>query len=122
MAELISLGQGLAKDLKTDQLGKILLNRLQELNMLQPKYKLDNELLTYITNMVEHFVLKTDKIDKRQFVLDFMKNNFSATDDELIIIGKVIDYLHNNKQIKKLSYWKLFKAGVKEYLGLKKKV
>jgi hypothetical protein len=121
MTELISLGQGLQKDLKKDQLDKILHNRLQELNMLQPKYKLDNELLTYITNMVEHFVLKSDKIDKKQFVLDFMKNRFSATDEELELINKVIEYLHSNKHIKKVSFWKLIKAGVKELFGWKKK-
>lgn len=121
MTELINLGQGLQKDLKKDQLDKILHNRLQELNMLQPKYKLDNELLTYITNMVEHFVLKSDKIDKKEFVLDFMKNRFSATDEELEIIGKVIEYLHSNKHIKKVSFWKLFKAGIKELFGWKKK-
>jgi hypothetical protein len=121
MAELITLGQGLQKDFKREQLGKILNSRLQELNMLQPKYKLDNELLTYITNMVEHFVLKNDKIDKKQFVLDFMRDNFSTTDEELEIISKAIEYLHSNKHIKKISFWKLLKAGVKEWLGWKKK-
>jgi len=120
MTELITLGQGLQKDLKKDQLGKILLTRLQELNMLQQKYKLDNELLTYITNMVEHFVSKTDKIDKKQFVLDFMENNFSATPDELEIISKAIEYLHSNKHIKKVSFWKLIKAGIKEWCFPKK--
>jgi hypothetical protein len=120
MAELISLGSGLQKDVKVDQLDKILHNRLQELNMLQPKYKLDNELLTYITNMVEHFVLKTDKIDKKKFVIDFMRDRFSATDEELEIIGKAIEYLHSNKHIKKVSYYKLFKTFLKEWFFQKK--
>ena len=120
MAELISLGSGLQKDVKIDQISKILHTRLQELNMLQPKYKLDNELLTYIVNIVEHFVLKSDKIDKKQFVLDFMKDNFSATQEELEVIGKAIEYLHSNKQIKKVSYYKLFKTFLKEWFFPKK--
>ena len=77
--------------------------------------------MTYITNMVEHFVLKNDKIDKKQFVLDFMRDNFSTTDEELEIISKAIEYLHSNKHIKKVSFWKLLKAGVKEWFGWKKK-
>jgi hypothetical protein len=120
MAELISLGSGLQKDVKVDQLDKILHSRLQELNMLQPKYKLDNELLSYICNMVEHFVLKYDKIDKKKFVLDFMRDRFSATDEDLEIIGKAIEYLHSNKHIKKVSYYKLFKTFLKEWFFQKK--
>jgi len=120
MSELISLGSGLQKDVKVDQLQKILQNRLSELNMLQLKYKLDNELLSYICNMVEHFVLKYDKIDKKQFVLDFMKSNFSATDEDLEIISKAIEYLHSNKHIKKVSYYKLFKTFLKEWFFPKK--
>jgi len=121
MTELISLGQGLQKDLKREQLEKILNNRLQELNMIQPKYKVDVELIRYVCNMVEHFILKNDKIDKKQFVLEFMKNTFSANDEELEIISKAIEYLHSNKHIKKVSFWKLIKAGVKELMGWKKK-
>jgi len=120
MAELINLGKGLQKDYKIDQLNKVLLNRLHELNMIQPKYKLDNELINYITNMVEHFVVKDDKIDKKQFVLDFMKTNFSATDEDLEIIDKAIEYLYNNKKIKKVSYYKLFKTFLKEWFFPKK--
>lgn len=120
MAELINLGQGLQKDYKIDQLTKILSNRLYELNMVQPKYKLDNELINYITNMVEHFVTKNDKIDKKQFVLNFMKTHFLATDEDLEIISRAIEYLHNNNKIKKVSYYKLFKTFIKEWFFPKK--
>jgi hypothetical protein len=120
MAELINLGKGLQKDYKIDQINKILENRLQELNMIQPKYKLDNELINYITNIVEHFVLKTDKIDKKQLVLDFMKTKFSASNEDLEIIDKAIEYLHNNKKIKKVSFYKLFKTFLKEWFFPKK--
>ena len=120
MAELISLGSGLQKDVKVDELSKILHNRLKDLNMLQPKYKLDNELLTYITNMVEHFVLKSDKIDKKEFVLNFMRMHFGTTDEEHEVIGRAIEYLHRNKQNRKVSFYKLFKTFLKEWFFAKK--
>jgi len=83
------------------------------------KYKLDNEFLTLLTNLIEYLVARKDKINKKQLALEIMKDYFAATDEDLEIIGKNIEYLHNNKVIKKVSFWKLFKAGFCEWFAKK---
>jgi hypothetical protein len=80
---------------------------------------LDNEFLTLLTNLIEYLVVKKDKINKKQLALEIMKDFFAATDEDLELIGRNIDYLHNNRVIKKVSFWKLFKAGICEYFKKK---
>jgi len=117
---IIPIKNGLFTDFREDQVKKTINARLQELNMLQPKYKMDNEFLTLLTNMIEYLVAKKDKINKKQLALDVMKDFFGATDEDLEVISKNIEYLHNNKAIRKISYWKLFKSGLCEWFFKKR--
>jgi hypothetical protein len=117
---IIPIKNGLFTDFREDQVKKTINARLQELNMLQPKYKMDNEFLTLLTNMIEYLVSKKDKINKKQLALDVMKDFFGATDEDLEVISKNIEYLHNNKAIRKISYWKLFKSGLCEWFFKKR--
>lgn len=113
---IIQIKNGLFTDFRQDQIKKTIFSRLQELNMINSKYKLDNEFLTLLTNMIEYLVTKKDKINKKELALMIMKEYFDASNEDLEIIDKNIEYLHNNKAIKKVSYWKLFKAGICELL------
>ena len=122
MADLsiIPIKNGLFTDFREDQVKKTIQNRLQELNMINPKYKLDNEFLTLLTNMIEYLVDKKDKINKKELALSIMRDYLNATEDDLALISKNIDYLHSNKVIKKVSYWKLFKSGFCEWFFKKR--
>ena len=111
---LIPVKNGLYTDFRLDQVKTKIVNRLQELNMMNEKYKMDNEYLTLLVNMIEHLVMKKDKINKKELALTIMRDYFSASEADLEIISKNIEYLHNNKAIKRVSYWKLFKAGICE--------
>jgi hypothetical protein len=119
MEQLVPLKNGLFTDFRIDQVKKLICGRLHELNMVNAKYKLDNEFLTFLTNMIEILVDKKDKINKRDLALSIFKEHFGATDEEVELIGKNIDYLHNNKVIKKASWYKMFKCTVKEYFKKK---
>ena len=45
---------------------------------------------------------------------------FGLTDIDKTNVGSNIEFLHQNKNIKKVSMWKLFKCGVKEVFFSKK--
>jgi len=121
MADLsvITIKNGLFTDYRFNEVKNAIVKRLTELNMIHLKYKLDNEFLTLLTNLIEYLVAKKDKINKKALALEIMKDFFAATDEDLEIIGKNIEYLHNNKVIKKVSFWKLFKAGFCEWFKKK---
>ena len=116
---VISLKNNLFSDFREDQIKKIINARLQELNMTQSKYKLDTEFLTFLTNLIEYLVQKKDKVDKQKIALDIMRDVFGATEEELELIKRNIDYLHSNKVIKKVSYYKLFKTAIFEWFRKK---
>jgi hypothetical protein len=116
---LIAIKNGLFTDFRFNEVKSAIIKRLTELNMIHLKYKLDNEFLTLLTNMIEYLVVKKDKIDKKALALEIMKDFFAATDEDLEIISKNIEYLHNNRVIKKVSFWKLFKSGLCEWFKKK---
>jgi len=116
---VISIKNGLFTDYRFNEVKLAIVKRLTDLNMIQLKYKLDNEFLTLLTNLIEYLVVKKDKIDKKALALEIMKDYFAATDEDLEIIGKNIEYLHNNRVIKKVSFWKLFKSGLCEWFKKK---
>ena len=116
---VISIKNGLFTDYRFNEVKLAIVKRLTDLNMIQLKYKLDNEFLTLLTNLIEYLVVKKDKIDKKSLALEIMKTYFAATDEDLEIIGKNIEYLHNNRVIKKVSFWKLFKSGLCEWFKKK---
>ena len=117
---IIPIKNTLFTDFREDQVKKTIQIRLQELNMINVKYKLDNEFLTLLVNMIEHLVLKKDKINKKELALGIMRDFFGASEDDLAIISKNIEYLHSNKVIRKVSYWKLFKSGLCEWFFKKR--
>ena len=116
---VITIKNGLFTDFRWNEVKLAIVKRLGDLNMINLKYKLDNEFLTLLTNLIEYLVVKKDKINKKELALEIMKDYFSATDEDLEIIGINIEYLHNNRVIKKVSFWKLFKAGFCEWFKKK---
>ena len=117
---VIPIKHGLFTDYRFTEVKSAIIKRLTELGMIHLKYKLDNEFLTLLTNLIEYLVVKKDKINKKDLALEIMREFFAATDEDLEIISKNIEYLHSNKVIKKVSYWKLFKTGLAEWFFKKR--
>lgn len=117
---LIPIKNQLFSDYRLNEVKALILKRLTELNMIDQKYKLDTEFLTLLVNMVEHLVVKKDKIDKKGLVVKIMREFFGATDEDVELISRNVEYLHSNKVIRKLSFWKVFKAGVSEWFFKKR--
>lgn len=116
---VVPLKHHLFSDYREDQIKKTIIARLQELNMTQAKYKLDTEFLTFLTNLIEYLVQKKDKVDKKKLAIDVMRDVFGATEEEQELLKRNIDYLHSNRVIKRVSYYKLFKTAIGEWLRKK---
>ena len=67
-----------------------------------------------VANIVENYVQKNNskqknKVDKKQLVIDSLHEVFNYNDQERNLVSSLIDYLFNNEQIKKSSFYKLSK-------------
>ena len=114
---LVPLKNNILVDFKKNDIKSSIINRLRELNLDPNKYKLDVEYLTLVCNLIEHLVHKKDKIDKKKLVIDIFTELFgeSLTQEEINAIENNIEFIHQNKNIKKVSYYKLFKTGLSEW-------
>jgi len=91
------------------------LNILNEIKAI-PNYqdlKTSIELTLYVCKVVENLITKDHKIDKKQVVIDILKQAFPLTDDEINSIGVQIEFVHRIGKITKIkSYkWILSKIG-----------
>jgi hypothetical protein len=113
--QIIPLKNNLLKDWKLQEVKNKIIVRLSELHINDIKYKNDNEFLILICNLIEYLVSKKDNIDKKDLAVDIMTTIFSLTPEEQNLVKNNIDIIYLKKQITKVSYWKLFKCGLKEY-------
>jgi hypothetical protein len=106
-------------DYKYTEAKNQIINRLGELHLCDGKYKNDNQLLNLICELVEHLIVKKDKIVKKDLVIDIYLGLFGLTDDEKQTLENNINFLWSNSMIKKVSMYKLFKTGIKEWFRKK---
>ena len=76
------------------------------------------ELIKLICNIVENSVVKSQLIDKKQLVIDIFQRVFNLSPVELELIKNGIEFIFNNKLIKKISYKKYIKSS--GYIFLRK--
>ena len=62
--------------------------------------KFDNELLIFICNCIENAL--DIKMDKKALALDILHHVFELSQDDRLILGASIDFLCNNKLVKKM--------------------
>ena len=117
--QIIPLRNNLLLDFKRNEVKNKITARIQELGLVQYKYKTDSELLSLVCTLVEHLVVKKDKIEKKTLVIEIIDALFQLTDDEKNALSNNVEFLHSNSLIKKVSYYKLFKTGIKEWLRKK---
>lgn len=116
--ENIPVKNHLYKDLKLNDVKNKIIDRIKTFPNYE-KYKNDVEFLGLVCNMIEHLVIKKDKIDKKNLLLEIYKNVFPLDENELDNISLNVEYLWNNKKIKKMSYFKVFLCGLSEWIKKK---
>jgi len=113
---LIPLKNNLLVDAKYNTVKQTIIERIVSLGLQDQKYKTDNEFLSLVCNLIENLVSKKDKVSKQDLAIDILNHLFNLSDEEKDIIRKNIDFLCGQLTIiKKVSYYKLFKTGIKEW-------
>ena len=120
MSELITPQNGLKSDLKRSEIrDKIItqVNKFEDIN----KYKLDNEFIKLICNLIEYHIKKKYNIDKKDLFFDIYSRFFpDLNDEEKQTIIKIIQFIFDNGHIQKLPYSKLILSFIGEWI--KKKI
>lgn len=116
--DVIPVKNHLAKHLKLDDIKKKVKERIISFPKFE-QYKSDVEFLLLVANILEHLVAKKDKIDKKALLLEIYNEVFSLTPDDVKAIDTNVEFLFNNKKIKKQSYYKLFMTCITEWVKKK---
>lgn len=119
---VVSINNELALDVKRNAIKAKIVERIGELKINVESYKGNSEFLLLVCNLTEHLVNKKKyRIDKKELVIDILTSFFPLNSAERVTVGNNIEFLWNNKNIKKVSAFYLFCVGVKEYFVGKKK-
>ena len=104
--------------LKAQKFSDILALLKQKIVEYPPNHVLKqcSEFLLFTCKIVEEVVKKSDKVNKKEFVIDLFKALFSLNDIESKAIGSSIDFLWCNGLISKIKtskkLWNLLKKAV----------
>ncbi len=119
LSQIVPIKNNLLKNVKLDDIKGKIIKRIEALPNYS-QYKNDVEFLLLVCNMIEHLVVKKDKIDKKELLLSIYKQTFvNVTPLELQTVEANIEFLLNNKKIKRQSYYKVFLTCVSEWVKKK---
>lgn len=119
LTEIIPAKNHLFKSLRVNEIKEAVIKRIQSFPNYQ-QYKNDVEFLLLVCNMLEHLVNKGEKISKKEILVEIYKQAFTTVSpDEQKAIEQNVEFLWNNKKIKKVSYYKLFKTAIWEWVKKK---
>lgn len=113
--DLVKPKHELAKRVKIGKITQKIVSELSKLDQSELSDMRNNpELIKYVCNLVENLIKKKYKPDKKDIVLNILKRvvpNFN--DNDVKHICEIIEFLHSNKQIKKIPLIKyLGKFGI----------
>ena len=111
---IVPIQNSLAQDVKKAEVKDKVVKRVNELGLVLASYRMNNEFLLLVLNLIEHLVVKKDNVNKKDLALDIINELFQMNAIERQNVSDNIEFLWSNKNIKKVSKWKLFKAGVCE--------
>jgi hypothetical protein len=118
--ELVSVTPTLDLEIKQNAIKAKIITRLTELQLNDPKYKVNPDIILLVCNLIENLV-KNKKINKKQLLLDVFNQIYVLQPEEIVIVDSQIEFLHSTKAIKKLSRFYLFCCSVREYFFKSKK-
>lgn len=117
---IISVTPNLSLEIKANDIKERIIKRLDELKLIDPKYKCSQDILLLVANLLEHLV-KDKKIDKKKLLMEIFHQVYNITIQDTQQLEAQLEFLHSNGAIKKLSRFYLFACGAYEYFFKSKK-
>ena len=90
---LVSVNNQLAIDVKKSEVKTLIMARLTELNLNLPNYRGNSEFLLLILNLIEHLIVKKDKVSKKDLAVEIINDIFNLSQDEKNTIEANIEFL-----------------------------
>ena len=106
-----------------DDISKVILKKIKEI----PNYetlKLDVELTLFLCNLCENIIADKGlkKFDKKAFVINLIKDLFSElSEEEIALYDGQIEFLWNNKRIKRVSLFRIWSYYICNFFSTKSK-
>ena len=103
------------------ELSKSIIVKIQAMPDL-PDLKLDLDVILYVCNLIENNIKQNENksIDKKKIVIDIIQKFTPLNAPEVIILNKMIEFLHSNHLIQNVS--KIEKTGSKLFNWAFKKI
>ena len=106
---------------KLSEISKGIIAKVQAMPDLND-LKLDLDVILYVCNLIENNIKQneTKSIDKKKIVVDIIQKCTPLNPPEILILNKMIEFLHSNHLIQKIS--KIEKTGSKIFNWALKKI
>ena len=101
--EIIKFKNSLLKVCKISEITKAIVTQLKEKNLDLNGGRFDLELTTYICNIVENELVDSEKDKKVEIIVNIIGQLYVLSNEDKNIITAQIEYLVNNKKIKKIK-------------------
>ena len=88
---------------KKARLREAIIQEIQQLPDFNRDLKFDNEIIEAVLQIINDKFYKRTKDERKVIAIDILKDIFTLSPDEINIITKTIDYMIENKIIKKHS-------------------
>jgi len=113
MAELVIPKNSLHQSVKFQEISDKVLARLKTIPEIDSQ-KHSLELVEFICNLIEALVKKKHKLNKENLLLYTLKRATDLNEDDIALIKEAIQYLHENKLIKKISNFSYIGSYIKK--------
>jgi len=80
-----------------------IINEVQQLPDFNKDLKFDNEIIEAVLQIINNKFYKKSTEEKKEYAINILKDLFILSEDEINIIDKIINYMYENKIIKKPS-------------------
>ena len=88
---------------KKARLREAIIQEIQQLPDFNRDLKFDNEIIEAVLQIINEKFYKRSDEERKTIAISILKDLFTLTPDEINIITKTIDYMYENKIIKKHS-------------------
>jgi len=106
------------RKLKKEKLKRDIIEKLNQVPDLQ-NLKMDIELALFICRCIETEVRKEDKIVKKDLFIEIIQSIFNLNRDEILIVEKQLEFLHENNKITKSKIINYVCNSVKDWFNRK---